>query len=94
MSNPHHNRAVFSDPISENETVLKLSSWMWMSGWKRMRRNARKRHSEKQIVYALRQVEGGKKVSETCREMGCVAGGGVTPGSGDTALGDLSAKLD
>ena len=59
-----------------------------------MRRNARKRHSEKQIVYALRQVEGGKKVSETCREMGCVAGGGVTPGSGDTALGDLSAKLD
>jgi len=36
-----------------------------------------KRHSEKQIVYALRQVEGGKKVSETCREMGGVAGGGL-----------------
>jgi putative transposase len=30
----------------------------------------RKGHSEEQIVYALRQVEGGKKVSEICREMG------------------------
>ena len=30
----------------------------------------RKGHSEEQIVYALRQVEGGKKVSEVCREMG------------------------
>jgi putative transposase len=29
-----------------------------------------KRHSEEQIVYALRQVEAGKKVSEVCREMG------------------------
>jgi putative transposase len=29
-----------------------------------------KRHSEEQIVYALRQIEGGKKVSEVCREMG------------------------
>jgi putative transposase len=29
-----------------------------------------KRHSEDQILYALRQVEGGKKVSEVCREMG------------------------
>ena len=29
-----------------------------------------KRHSEEQIVYAFRQVEGGKKVSEVCREMG------------------------
>jgi hypothetical protein len=29
-----------------------------------------KRHSEEQIVYAVRQVEGGKKVSEVCREMG------------------------
>ncbi len=26
-----------------------------------------KPHSEEQIVYALRQVEGGKKVSEVCR---------------------------
>jgi putative transposase len=30
----------------------------------------RKGHSEEQIVYALRQVEGGQKVSEICREMG------------------------
>jgi putative transposase len=29
-----------------------------------------KRHSEGQILYALRQVEAGKKVSEVCREMG------------------------
>ena len=28
-----------------------------------------KRHSEEQIPYALRQIEGGKKVSEVCREM-------------------------
>src|ERR1051325_4233581 len=30
----------------------------------------RKGHSEEQIVYALRQAEGGKKASEICREMG------------------------
>ena len=30
----------------------------------------RKWHSEEQVVYALRQIEGGKKVSEVCREMG------------------------
>jgi putative transposase len=30
----------------------------------------RKGHSEEQIVYALRQVEAGKKVTEVCREMG------------------------
>jgi len=29
-----------------------------------------KRHSEEQILYALRQIEGGKKVSEACREVG------------------------
>ena len=29
-----------------------------------------KRHSEEQILYALRQIEAGKKVSEVCREMG------------------------
>jgi putative transposase len=29
-----------------------------------------KRHTEEQILYALRQVEGGKKVSEVCREIG------------------------
>src|SRR6202022_975694 len=35
-----------------------------------MGRNARKRHREEQIVCALRQVQGGKKVSETWRKMG------------------------
>ena len=30
----------------------------------------RKGHSEEKIVYALRQVEAGKKISEVCREMG------------------------
>ena len=30
----------------------------------------RKGHSEEKIVYALRQAEAGKKVSEVCREMG------------------------
>jgi putative transposase len=29
----------------------------------------RKGHSEEKIVYALRQVEAGKKVTEVCREM-------------------------
>jgi hypothetical protein len=32
----------------------------------------RKGHREEEIVYALRQIEGGKKVTEVCRE------GGVT----------------
>jgi len=30
----------------------------------------RKSHPEEKIVYALRQAEGGRKVSEICREMG------------------------
>jgi putative transposase len=30
----------------------------------------RKGQSEEKVVYALRQVEAGKKVSEVCREMG------------------------
>src|SRR5215510_7352524 len=30
----------------------------------------RKGHTEEQIIYALRQAEGGKKVGEICREMG------------------------
>jgi putative transposase len=30
----------------------------------------RKGHSEEKILYALRQLEAGKKVSEICREMG------------------------
>lgn len=29
-----------------------------------------KRHSEEQIIYALRQVEGGRKIAEVCRELG------------------------
>ena len=29
-----------------------------------------KRYSEEQIVYALRQVEGGRKIAEVCRELG------------------------
>jgi putative transposase len=30
----------------------------------------RKGHTEEQIIFALRQVEGGKKVGDVCREMG------------------------
>jgi putative transposase len=30
----------------------------------------RKGHSEEKIVFALRQVEGGKKLADVCREMG------------------------
>ena len=30
----------------------------------------RKGHTEEQIMYALRQVEAGKKVSDMCRELG------------------------
>ena len=33
----------------------------------------RKGHSEEQIVYAIRQVEAGKKVTDICREMGVSA---------------------
>ena len=33
----------------------------------------RKGHSEEQIVYAIRQVEAGKKVTDVCREMGVSA---------------------
>jgi putative transposase len=33
----------------------------------------RKGQSEEKIVYALRQVESGKRVSEVCREMGVSA---------------------
>lgn len=35
----------------------------------------RKGHSEEQIVYAMRQVEAGKKVTDVCREMGCFGTG-------------------
>ena len=33
----------------------------------------RKGHSEEQIIYALRQVEAGKKVGDICRDMGVSA---------------------
>lgn len=33
----------------------------------------RKGHSEEQIVYAIRQVDAGKKVTDVCREMGVSA---------------------
>jgi putative transposase len=33
----------------------------------------RKGHTEEQIIYALRQAEAGKKVSEICREIGVSA---------------------
>ena len=33
----------------------------------------RKGHTEEQIVYAIRQVEAGKKVTDVCREMGVSA---------------------
>jgi putative transposase len=48
---------------------------MWFSGRKRRRRNECQGNdtAREQIVYALRQVEGGKKVSEVCREMGGIA---------------------
>ena len=34
-----------------------------------MKKNG-KRYSEEQIIYALRQVEGGRKIGEICRELG------------------------
>ena len=94
MSNPHHNRAVFSDPISENETVLKLSSWMWMSGRKRMRRNAREATQRKADRVRLAASGRGQEGQRNLSGDGGRRGRGFTPGSGDTALGDLSAKLD
>ena len=41
----------------------------------------RKGHSEEQIVYAIRQVDAGKKVTDVCREMG-VSAQASTVGSG------------
>jgi putative transposase len=34
-----------------------------------MKKNG-KRYSEEQIIYALRQVEGGRKIADVCRELG------------------------
>ena len=33
-------------------------------------KRTRKRYKEEQIIYALRQVDGGRKIAEICREMG------------------------
>ena len=33
-------------------------------------KRSRKRYKEEQIIYALRQVDGGRKIAEVCREMG------------------------
>ena len=41
----------------------------------------RKSHSEEQIVYAIRQVEAGKKVTDVCREMGVSAQASTTGSS-------------
>ena len=63
---------VLSDPKPENETVGKLSPAPGYGPLDESRRriNAKKRHTEEQIIYALRQVEAGKKVGDICREMG------------------------
>ena len=34
-----------------------------------MRKNG-KRYKEEQIIYALRQVEGGRRIADVCRELG------------------------
>jgi putative transposase len=33
-------------------------------------KRTRKRYKEEQIIYALRQVAGGRRIAEICREMG------------------------
>jgi putative transposase len=44
---------------------------MWFSARKRRRTtNSAERHTEEQVLYALRQMDAGKKVGEICREMG------------------------
>jgi putative transposase len=50
--------------------ALGVILWTEAEGGQRM---PRKGHSEEQIVYAIRQVEAGKKVSDICREMGVSA---------------------
>ena len=45
----------------------------------------KKRHSEEQIIYALKRLETGSKGLEVCREMGvsnrrCITGSGGTAG--------------
>src|SRR5690348_13357363 len=61
-----------SDPKPENETAAKLRAAAGCGPLDESKggRMPRKGHTEEQIVYALRQAEGGKKVGEICREMG------------------------
>jgi putative transposase len=56
----------------------------------------RKGHSEEQIVYALRQIEGGKKVSEICREMveAAVRGIGLARGARASATAGRESQAE
>jgi hypothetical protein len=61
-----------TDLKPENETTGKLRAAAGcgpLDGNGR-RRNAKERHTEEQIIYALRQAEVGKKAGDICREMG------------------------
>jgi putative transposase len=50
---------------------LSSDSRIWSSGREARRRiNAEERHTEEQIVRALREAEAGKKVGDVCRELG------------------------
>jgi putative transposase len=67
---------VLNDPKPENETAGKLKAGAGRGPLDESRgrqRRPRKGHSEEQIVYAIRQVEAGKKVTDVCREMGVSA---------------------
>jgi putative transposase len=50
-----------------------LTPWRGSLNEEKGERMPRKGQSEEKIVYALRQVESGKRVSEVCREMGVSA---------------------
>jgi putative transposase len=50
--------------------ALDVVLWTGAEGGRTM---PRKGHSEENIVYAIRQVEAGKKVTDVCREMGVSA---------------------
>jgi hypothetical protein len=61
-----------SDTKPKIETAGKLIFLTWRGSLSRSRggrTDAAKGHSEEKIMYALRQVEAGKTVSEVCREM-------------------------
>jgi putative transposase len=61
--------------LTQNPKMRQIESWEQRPDvvlWTKTERGSmpRKGHTEEQIVYALRQVEAGKKVSEIVREMG------------------------